>query len=74
MVLPKPNVYAAISLYVLTICQFYRGGQFMDDGSIYVEIGRGGILRVFIVGEQDDVDSQSDAHRLLAEITGHLIC
>ena len=44
-----------------------------DENNIFLEIGRAGIVRVFVVSEEDDVDGQSDAHQLLAQITPHLI-
>lgn len=44
-----------------------------DKSNVFLEIGRKGIVKVFVVSDEDDVDGQSDAHRLLAEITPHLM-
>ena len=43
-----------------------------SENNIYLEIGREGIARVFVISGEDDVDGQSDAHQLLAQITPHL--
>jgi len=40
---------------------------------ISVEIGRQGILRVFIITDADGVDEQADAHRLLAAVMPQLM-
>jgi len=40
---------------------------------VSVEIGRQGILRVFIITDADGVDEQADAHRLLAQVMPQLM-
>ena len=40
---------------------------------ISVEIGRQGILRVYVISDADGVDEQADAHRLLAQVMPQLM-
>lgn len=40
---------------------------------ISVEIGRDGILRVYVISDADRVDEQADAHRLLAQVMPQLM-
>ena len=40
---------------------------------ISVEIGRQGILRVYVISDADGVDEQADAHRLLAQVMFQLM-
>lgn len=42
------------------------------DDTVLVEIGRHGIVRVYIVGLEDDCDAPAEAHRLLAEVMPQL--
>jgi len=40
---------------------------------ISVEIGRQGILCVYVISDADGVDEQADAHRLLAQVMFQLM-
>jgi hypothetical protein len=40
---------------------------------VSVEIGRQGILRVYVISDADGVDEQADAHRLLAQVMPQLM-
>jgi hypothetical protein len=45
----------------------------VGNALISVEIGRQGILRVYVISDADGVDEQADAHRLLAEVMPQLM-
>jgi hypothetical protein len=45
----------------------------VGNALISVEVGRQGILRVYIISDADDVDGQTDAHRLLARVMAQLM-
>jgi hypothetical protein len=40
---------------------------------ISIEIGRQGILRVYVITDADGMDEQADAHRLLAQVIPQLM-
>jgi hypothetical protein len=42
------------------------------EALISVEIGPSGILRVYIISEEDGADEQAEAHRLLATVMPQL--
>jgi hypothetical protein len=50
-----------------------EGALKTSDDSILVEIGRHGILRVFIVNDEGNVDTPTEAHRLLADVMPQLL-
>jgi hypothetical protein len=50
-----------------------EGALETNDDSILVEIGRHGILRVFVVNDEGNVDTPTDAHRLLADVMPQLL-
>jgi len=47
--------------------------EVLSADSILVEIGRHGISRVFIVSDEGNVDTPTDAHRLLADVMPQLV-
>jgi hypothetical protein len=50
-----------------------EGALKASDDSILVEIGLHGILRVFIVNDEGDIDTPIEAHRLLADVMPQLL-